>query len=280
VQTLPPNYPAGLVAKWTFDNDSPTTAFDTQGNLPGAIQGQPLYITSAPAIGARSISLNGSLSQYILPLKLALPAEQTRTAWVRIDSPSPMSVFSYGSLLSGVTVDLRIVAGRVQVFSFDGADIRTVQEPYLLIHDGFWHLIAMTTNHLQAAIYIDGQLVEEGFLSTDQSFPSRATRLTTLCIGATMDGTGPFFTGDLDDVRLYNQILSPADILRICECSSLSSSLSLSLWSLLPACSQLFLDSFFFLLLVCVMLTACIRSFLQIMETTHTRAACQTWSRA
>jgi len=78
--------------------------------------------------------------------------------------------------------------------------------------DGNWHMITVTAerglaNGLQ--IYRDASSVFNGSLTL---LTGAITPGTALCIGATSAGTG-YFTGKLDEVMLFDEVLTPSDIL-------------------------------------------------------------------
>ena len=77
------------------------------------------------------------------------------------------------------------------------------------IQNNRWYHIASTFDGSMHRLYVDGQLVHEakGFFKFSRGEPIR--------IGAKGDETTPkhaFFTGDLDDVRIYNRALDAREI--------------------------------------------------------------------
>ncbi len=79
------------------------------------------------------------------------------------------------------------------------------------INDGGWHLIAATYNRLRIRIFADGKeensVGATGAIATDTS--------SSVQIGAR--SAFSFFTGDIDDARMYNRALSSSEIKQLYE---------------------------------------------------------------
>ena len=71
--------------------------------------------------------------------------------------------------------------------------------------DGAWHFITYTLSGTTNTLYIDGTSVNT---STTATNTGAATALTA---GMTPGGTN-YFSGDLDEIRVYNRALSAAEI--------------------------------------------------------------------
>jgi fibronectin type 3 domain-containing protein len=84
------------------------------------------------------------------------------------------------------------------------------------VNDGNWHSVAMTRNATNGVV----QLYVDGTLNTTGTFDLGAKTSKFYLIGAlsvvAFDGTtytgGTYFNGQLDEVRIYNQVLDAADI--------------------------------------------------------------------
>ncbi|MHC4677299.1 MAG: LamG-like jellyroll fold domain-containing protein [Planctomycetota bacterium] len=91
--------------------------------------------------------------------------------------------------------ELRFIGGRV------------VQPPLLsqtVITDGQWHRVGFVWDGLYRALYVDDTLVAE------DAQPGLTGSLGGLNIGCGNDLTaGTFFSGLIDDVRIYNRAVKP-----------------------------------------------------------------------
>lgn len=78
------------------------------------------------------------------------------------------------------------------------------------INDGNWHHVAVTYDNSAAQnvkLYIDGSLETQGNFSVGVNTSSG----TNVIVGRRIDGANPF-TGDIDEVRVWNKVLSAAEI--------------------------------------------------------------------
>jgi hypothetical protein len=91
--------------------------------------------------------------------------------------------------------ELRFIGGRV------------VQPPLLsqtVITDGQWHRVGFVWDSVSRALYVDD------FLIAEDSQPGLAESLGGLNIGCGSDLTaGTFWSGLIDDVRIYNRAVTP-----------------------------------------------------------------------
>ena len=75
-----------------------------------------------------------------------------------------------------------------------------------VVTDGLWHRIGLVWDRSYRSLYVDGE-----FVSTDvapqNNFPSSQGGLY---IGAASDRhSGTFWSGLIDDVRIYNRVVAP-----------------------------------------------------------------------
>jgi hypothetical protein len=83
-------------------------------------------------------------------------------------------------------------------------------ESEIVVTDGLWHHVGFVydMDSLHRLLYVDGVLVAE-----DATFVSGSPSGGGLHIGASKDlDAGTFFSGLIDDVRIYNQALNPEEV--------------------------------------------------------------------
>lgn len=83
----------------------------------------------------------------------------------------------------------------------------------ITLNDGNWHHIAVTYDNSLATnkykLYVDGSLDVEGNIST----PTNTVALTNMIIGRRINASfGGFFNGTIDEVRVWDKALTPAEI--------------------------------------------------------------------
>ncbi len=204
---------AGLVGYWTFDgkntNWSSSTAevLDSSGS---GVNGNAVNMgTSSATIGkiGQALNFNGTNSR-ITASPTVLDAEMSVFAWIK---PTTVSVSQniIGDVTSGNTPGLYLLMltnqGKLAViwngfvtFCLGNRTIKTNE----------WQLVGFvrsgSSGNWSCAAYVNGEL--------DTSASSISTNpLNQLNFGIGSGGTLPF-SGGIDDVRIYNRVLSAAEI--------------------------------------------------------------------
>jgi hypothetical protein len=197
------NASADLVAHWAFDEGSGTTAFDSSGNgNDGTLQGDPKWVTGK--IGG-ALEFNGTDSIIDIPYSPNMtPSEgTTMSAWVfPMDTTRSCIVGQfqgYGMALLGGLQLKSVIWGADWVLS----DVTIpVQE---------WSHIAMTwdVTNAERMIFLNGELVGQ---RGDAAVPDVQNNMGIgLWVGWT--GGDDAFMGIIDDVRIYDHILSEVELL-------------------------------------------------------------------
>jgi len=76
-------------------------------------------------------------------------------------------------------------------------------------NDGKWHHTAVTFNGTEVALYVDGKLIDTQF--TNASKPD-TTGTQPLRIGANSLDEDKFYTGDIDEIRIWDRPLSQSEV--------------------------------------------------------------------
>lgn len=190
-----------LLACWKFDETEGDTACDSTGASNGNLRGSPVW---QPAGGAANgaIELDG-IDDYVVaalgpnsckgPFSVfvwvkgggpgqTILSQRTGDNWLKADTAS-------GTL----TTDLRS-AGRF------GRSLGS----YTLITDGNWHRIGLVWDGMYRTLYVDDNPVAEDTQSDLQS------AYGDLHIGSSESlAPGSFWSGLIDDVRIYDRIVKP-----------------------------------------------------------------------
>lgn len=202
----------GLVAAYGFDETSGATAADAsgQGN-PGAVTGATW--TAAGHYGG-ALSFNGANNWVTVGDSPSLDLNGTLTleAWVypatAMSGSKTVAVKANGG---GKVYWLRAnnISGHPEGgIQQSGGPLRT--EGTSPLSPQQWSHLAMTYDGAQETLYVNGQAVSTQTLSG----PILTSGGALLIGGQPGGGYGAFFQGILDELRIYNRALSPAEIAR------------------------------------------------------------------
>ncbi len=201
----------GLAAYYPFDGN----AHDASGN---ALDGTAYNgVTYVPGVWGSSCSLNGS-AQFTLPSQVPVLIDMTIAFWIKtgvLDANDfPWATFLVSRDICQAHYDWNVLVGRGRKILFHTG---TESNEYILatsedLGSNEWHHVACVADSGNAAkaIFIDGQLdaevnwdpvaFENGYLQVFVGASSCSTPGHT------------FFTGGLDELRIYNRVLSYIEI--------------------------------------------------------------------
>ncbi len=202
----------GLVAYWNFDAKN---FKDSAGNFDGTPNGSnPISFVSGPAGFGQAIQLDGN-DQYVEitgnsdPDALAFQGGSVTIAgWFKVEGfdKSWQALVAKGENSSwrvarrGTGTDLAY-AGGIGEGPDDGPDVT----------DGNWHHFAAITDgaavNFGTAIYIDG--VQH---SANAGTPNLAANGKNVFIGENPDARGRYWNGEIDDLGIWNRVLTEAEI--------------------------------------------------------------------
>ncbi len=187
---------SGLVGYWSFNEGSGLVASDSSGN------GNIASVNSATWTDGkkgRALSFNGS-SSYVSSPTISITNNITASAWV----------YSTNFSQNGFIVGKNNVNEQWELF-FEGPLLRwrggapTTDTTYCTAPaNSQWHHVVATQSGTDASLYIDGVLCDTGTVT------AIANGSGTIDIGR-FNG-GYYFNGKIDDVRLYNRVLSATEI--------------------------------------------------------------------
>jgi len=201
----------GLVAWWKMNSDT-NNSIGTPNGVGTNISSAPNYagqndmayafVNSGTAVNSSQIITSSTFGLGAKNVALSVWVNNTTTAslskgvFVSVGSGSGYSIGLGGSSF--------ITAGNNLIMQFDGVRtmVTTTQVP------AGWHHIVMNIDAAGVpSAYLDGTPVAGTYSGAAPSTPSGNFSI----IGA-ISSTSSFFTGSLDDVRLYNRMLPQSDI--------------------------------------------------------------------
>ncbi|MGA2865033.1 MAG: LamG-like jellyroll fold domain-containing protein [Verrucomicrobiota bacterium] len=199
----------GLVAEYKFEN----TAQDGSGNgFHGTLHGVTGFC--AGRVDSTAIAFTGGDDSYV-EIPNPLGNDFSIAFWVNTTATGRTGQWWAGAGLvdgkvPGLTNDFGMsLLGTKAAFGIGNPD--TTITSTTAINDGHWHHVAATRSGASGAmwLYVDGALQASATAST-------ATRSTpvSLRLGSLQSGVN-YFNGSLDEVRLYNCLLSPAQVTQL-----------------------------------------------------------------
>ncbi len=206
--------PVGLVAHYAFEDNLQ----DSSGNgHDGVLAGDPNFpVSSVAGSLGMALQFDGTDGHQYVDIGSFNPSAATGqlslALWVKWGGPSGSWQGLMGKRNSG-DWDAEIMMWYLEL-ERDVWDIRFAQPGTSIVTDhllqeGQWTHVAVTYDGTTAKVYADGQVVGEGAFSfgEDKNAPMQ--------IGCAADGGGNPFNGTLDEVRIYDRVLSDEEILEL-----------------------------------------------------------------
>ena len=194
---------------FNFDEGSGTTAANT-----GSASASDATLTNgvtwaAGRFGAHALDFDG-VDDYVVASGAALPiggAVRTACCWFKTTSGAQQILISYGISASAEVFALYTLSGNLFFGDF-GTGV--TPSPPVPVADGNWHFVALTYDGATANLYH----APNGFgvsLIGSNNF-SMNTGASDLLLGSWVDLSSQLLTGTLDEVRVYNRVLSVYEI--------------------------------------------------------------------
>jgi hypothetical protein len=198
----------GLLGWWKFDSTNGLTATDSSGN------GNAGTLVNFPAANANWVggiinhALQFSGSNYVSLPSIALPPAFTVTYWVNPAAglPNYGFVLASSSTFNGAALYPVAANACVPVY-FAGFSAYQAAET---LSAGTWNFVAMTFNSGAVTFYINGN-------TPDPNTYSGLAGMNPDQIGSP-NGGSDFLLGTLDNLKLFNRILSTAEISQEYNC--------------------------------------------------------------
>jgi len=198
-EILPPE----LVAYWKLDETQGSIATDIAGGNDGTLSGEPLWQTEGGQVGG-ALQLDGVDDCLTTPFILN-PADGpfSIVAWIKGGVPGQVIVSQIDSAdwLCADPSEGRLMTSLVPPAG------RIVPPPLvseLVITDGNWHRIGFVWDGSHRKLYVDGVVAAE---DTQAALAGSVNGLYIGC-GKAME-LEIFWSGLIDDVRIYNRAVSP-----------------------------------------------------------------------
>jgi N-acetylneuraminic acid mutarotase len=199
------------MAQWKLDEKSGNIAYETISGLDATLQGDPVWQpVSGKFIGA--LELDG-IDDYVSTPFILNPGSTSFsvTAWImggatdqviisQADVEGQSAVESGGTWLGISPSDGKLMTGLMSIF-FGTLESESV------VTDGQWHHVGLVYDYttMKRHLYVDGAEV-----AVDDSVVAGVQSTAGLYIGAGQNlDAGSFFSGVIDDIRIYKRAVSP-----------------------------------------------------------------------
>jgi hypothetical protein len=190
----------GLAAYWRLDETEGMLAHDSVGGHDGTITGAPQWRPQGGTVEG-ALELDGKT--FITAPSAINPADGSFSilAWVKGGTPG-QSVISQVGGANWLMADA--AQGTVTTGLANTTRGNTALPSQTIITDGNWHRVAFTWDRAKRQLYVDGALVAE------DAQGALVACSGDLIIGAARNtAPGTFWSGLIDDVRIYDRAVRP-----------------------------------------------------------------------
>ncbi|MFA5099093.1 MAG: LamG domain-containing protein, partial [Candidatus Paceibacterota bacterium] len=206
---LPLDYgDTSLVGYWKFDEGTGTTAYDASGHgNNGTLNNGPSYTTGK--VGSYALSFDGSDDDVYCGGSSSLNSTSyTISVWFKTTAISPdnqtaQRMVSLSRASGSTKISLMMRVDKPKLIA-NGGEIETSSNT--VSNDGNWHNFTTTYNGSSFLLYLDGS--QKNSVSGVLSSAFQGCTIGSL-LGSPSQG---YFDGYIDDVRIYNRVLSAAEI--------------------------------------------------------------------
>jgi len=209
-QTLENMIDPTLVAYWALDEMEGIVAHDSSGDNDANIIGDPVWQPDGGIVDG-ALQLDG-VDDYVLTGFVLNPADGQISvfAWIKDGAPGQVIISQMDGKGSGETwLGIDIVRGCLMTSLVPPPVGRFITQPLKsqqIISDDIWHYIGFVWDGSYRTLYVDGIEVAKDtnpLISLKDSDGG-------LYIGVNKNlDTGTYFSGLIDDVRVYNRVVSP-----------------------------------------------------------------------
>jgi len=201
-------FPPGLVAYWKLDEEEGDIAYNSIGDNHGILSGYPSWQTdSGQVVGA--LEFDG-IDDYVETGYVLNPADGVFSVftWIKGGAPGQV-ILSQGSGAHWLMADVADGALRTDLRTPEttGRDAKPAGPPLIcstVVTDGDWHRAGFVRNGSDRVLYVDGIEVAR---DTAETLESASGGLYIGAASALEPGT--FFSGLIDDIRIYNRVVDP-----------------------------------------------------------------------
>ena len=205
---LPPLPPPVPLAHWKLDEIEGDTAYDSAGMNDALVIGNPLWQPTGGQVDG-ALQFDG-IDDYVSTSFVLNPKDGSFSlfAWIKGGAPGQVIVSQEGGV-SWLMADVADGALRtdLRASATTGRDAKPSGPPLIcstVVTDGDWHRVGFVWDGSDRVLYVDGIEVARDTAETLES----ASGGLYIGAGSTLV-PGSFFSGLIDDIRIYNRVVSP-----------------------------------------------------------------------
>ncbi|HVW66965.1 MAG TPA: LamG domain-containing protein [Candidatus Peribacteraceae bacterium] len=216
---------SGLVGYWRLDETSAgSTVIDASGNgknlTPNGTSGTnnlPQPSTDLPSnmnvADTRSLNFDGTDDYLRRATFTGVPTSQmTICSWIKTSASATQYLLSINRNPTNIInegVFQMNAAGTLTFWDYNGSSFGFSQSntSTTAVNDGAWHQACFVKNGTSGTYYVDGQSDGTPTAALNISYGSN-----DLVIGSNTRDSTLYFSGNMDDIRLYNRALSAAEV--------------------------------------------------------------------
>ncbi len=189
-----------LVTHWALDETAGDIASDSSGESDGLLVGDPVWNDAGGMVDG-ALEFDG-VDDHILTAGVLNPAHGPLSvlAWIKGGAPG-QAIFSQQQGVAWLGIDPSHGALQTELKPTRGGSPLVSD---VVVTDGQWHRVACTWDESARRLYVDDVLVAE---DVPASIPGYTGGMYIGCGANKAPGT--FFSGLIDDVRIYNRVIKP-----------------------------------------------------------------------
>ena len=196
-----------IIAHLKLDETEGNIAYDNTGNYNATLNGNPIWRATSGKING-ALEFDGVDDYVSSPFVLnAMDTTFSAFTWIKWGEPGQVIISQTNGTGFGATWLCSDVQGGKLMTSLMDPQPALVSESIII--DGTWHHIGLVWDQSYRYLYVDGAEVAKDISALSYTVPCDGG----LYIGAGKDlDTATFFSGLIDDIRVYNQALSAEEI--------------------------------------------------------------------
>ena len=193
----------GLMHHWTFDDSHIESINGNNAELQGAS-----FSTAAERSFVSFDGINDSVSIPHSPVFVM--SSFSTSVWIKPSSLAGTQRFIGKGITTNNWFSLSLVGSTLQALTWGNSGSPTGVISNGTVSQDVWHHVVLTYDNSTSAVvmYLDGLSVGT---VTDATFPG-LTNSSSLVLGMNAEGNGEYYSGKVDDTRIYNHALSASEV--------------------------------------------------------------------
>jgi hypothetical protein len=189
-----------LIAHWPLDENEGDTAYNSVSVCDGTLIGGPVWQPEGGMVYG-ALQFDG-IDDYVITDPVLNPADGVFSvlAWIKGDAPSQVVISQEGGANWLMTDTEGNLISELRSPGRSGSPILSQTN----ITDGYWHRIGLVWDGSNRTLYVDGITAAQ---DTQNGLEGSAGGLYLGC-GKGME-IGTYWSGLIDDVRIYNRAIRP-----------------------------------------------------------------------